>query len=188
MTLLDSKQVPIGWEAADFTLKDTEGNDVSPSDFADKKGLLIVFTCNHCPYAKAAWPLIIDLSKKYSDIAVIAINANNAKNYPDDSPRMMKRYKQEWGIPFPYLFDETQEAAKKYGARCTPDPYLFKMKDGAFKLYYHGRISDNRSFGSAQDKQESIESNLEDAMKTLRKNQPPPRHQPPSIGCSIKWK
>lgn len=178
-----SEQVPIGWEAKDFRLKDTDEKLYSPSDFKGKKGLLIIFSCNHCPYAKASWPLLIDLFNKFRDnIGFLAINPNDEITYPDDSFEAMKEKKVEWGITFPYLRDESQEVAKAYKAVCTPDPYLFKNDEGIWKLFYHGRINDNW-----QEPDQVKEKNLEDAFNLLLKGQDPPQTQPPSMGCSIKW-
>lgn len=184
MAVLESQTVPVGWEVADFQLKNTDEKTVSPKDFADKKGLLVVFTCNHCPYAKAAWPLLIDLYHRYKDeIAFVGVNPNDEERYPDDSFEEMKKKKVEWEIPFDYLRDETQEVAKTYKAQCTPDPYLFKNDGGVFKLFYHGRINDNW-----QDPQNIQERNLEDAASDLLSEKEPPVKQPSSMGCSIKWK
>jgi peroxiredoxin len=184
MALVQSEPLPIGWEAKDFFLKDTEGKQYSLKNFADKKGLLIVFTCNHCPYAVASWPLIIDLYLQFGkDIAFVAINPNDEINYPQDSFEQMKIKKIEWKIPFSYLRDETQEIAQAYQAQCTPDLYLFKNENQTFKLFYHGRINDNW-----QNPKEVKEKNLEDALNALISSQLPPEFQPPSMGCSIKWK
>lgn len=183
MTLVQSEPLPIGWVAKDFTLKGSEEKEYSLIDFADKKGLLIVFTCNHCPYAMASWPLIIDLYQQFGqDIGFAAINSNDAINYPEDSFEQMKIKKVEWKIPFPYLRDETQEIAQAYQAQCTPDLYLFKNENGAFKLFYHGRVNDNW-----QNPEQVTEKNLEEAINTLVNDQSPPESQPPSMGCSIKW-
>lgn len=184
MALTYSEPLAIGWEAEPFELPDTEEEIYSPSDFIGKQGLLIVFSCNHCPYARASWPLIVDLYKKYKDkIGFIAINPNDEITYPDDSFEQMKKKKVEWGIPFPYLRDETQEVARKYRAQCTPDPYLFRNQSAKFKLFYHGRINDNW-----QHPEQVKEKNLEDAINRLLKGQSPPQTQPPSMGCSIKWR
>lgn len=184
MALVESTQLPKGWEAKDFSLKDTDENLVSLKNFRDKKGLLLLFSCNHCPYAKAAWPLVIDLYHKYGNqVGFAAINSNDEINYPDDSFQEMKVKKVEWKIPFPYLRDETQEVAREYQAQCTPDPYLFKSDNGTFKLFYRGRINDNW-----QNPDQVTEKNLEDAIATLLKGASPPENQPPCMGCSIKWK
>lgn len=184
MALLNSYVLPMGWEAPSFTLLNTEEKKVSPSDFTDKKGLLVVFTCNHCPYAKASWPLLVELAEKYGrDIAFAAINPNDGSSHPEDSFEQMKEKKIEWNIPFDYLHDPTQKTAKEYQAQCTPDPYLFKNENGLWKLFYHGRINDNW-----QDADSVQERNLDDAMGALVSGQDSPQDQKPSMGCSIKWR
>lgn len=184
MALLNSHELPLNWEAPNFELLNTEGEKISLKNFQDKKGLLVVFTCNHCPYAKAAWPLTIELHQKFSnDIGFVAINPNDENTHPEDSFEVMKEKKIEWNIPFDYLRDETQEVARQYKAQCTPDIYLFKNENDTFKLFYHGRINDNW-----QDPSAVQERNLEDAMSALSKGKEPPQNQLPSMGCSIKWK
>lgn len=182
--VLYSEKLPLGWKAADFSLPDTEERMLSLADFSDKKGLLIVFTCNHCPYARASWPLMNDLHRRYSgQISFVAINPNDEIAYPEDSFSEMKQKKVEWGIPFPYLRDETQAVARAYNAQCTPDTYLFKKEPDDFGLFYHGRINDNW-----QNPAQVKEKNLERAIEALIRDQKPPQSQPPSMGCSIKWK
>lgn len=184
MALMNSHDLSIGWEAPDFLLKNTEEKTISPKNFQEKKGLLVVFTCNHCPYAKAAWPLLVDLHSKFSqDLGFVGVNSNDDQTYPEDSFEGMKEKKVEWEIPFDYVYDPTQETAQAYKAQCTPDPYLFKNEDGAWKLFYHGRINDNW-----QDPDGVTEKNLEDAMGDLLAGKESPKDQKPSMGCSIKWK
>lgn len=184
MALTASTQLPIGWKAKDFSLQGTDERTYSLKDFTHNKGLLVLFSCNHCPYARAAWPLIIDLFHKYGNkIGFVAINPNDELQYPDDSFDEMKIKKRKWNIPFPYLRDETQKAARSYQAKCTPDPYLFKNDSGTFTLFYRGRVNDNW-----QELTKVTERNLEDAINALLNAQVPPKNQPPSMGCSIKWK
>lgn len=186
MILLKSTQLPVGeWEAPEFELPGTDGKTYSLSDFSNSKGLVVVFTCNHCPYAKAAWPHFIALADEYKEqkIALVGINPNDEVNYPEDSFEQMKQRVQDWGINFPYLRDESQEVAKAYDAQCTPDVYLFKSKDNKFVLYYRGRITDNW-----QEPEKAEKQDLRDAIESLLANSPPPTDQIPSMGCSIKWK
>jgi len=181
---VESKTKNIGWQAADFDLPASQGGRTKLSDFTDKLGLLVLFSCNHCPYAKAAWPLVLDLHEKFGGkIAFVAVNPNDEKTYPEDSFEVMKEKVKEWNITFPYLHDEFQVVAKAYKAQCTPDPYLFKNNFGKFKLYYHGRINDNW-----QEPEKVKEKNLEQAIEALLEGSPASQYQPPSIGCSIKWK
>ncbi len=183
MVLTESTSLPLGWPAEDFELPDTEGKKRTLSEFINKKGLLITFTCNHCPYAQAAWSALIAIYKKYSDsIDCLAINPNDADNFPEDSYLNMQNKAKELNLPFPYLRDETQEIAMAYQAQCTPDLYLFKIDDRKPNLFYHGRINDNW-----KDSENVKEKNLESAINNLLNNEPPPENQPPSMGCSIKW-
>lgn len=182
MVLIQSQSLEIGkWQAPDFLLKGTDDQMHHLADSQSAKGIIVFFTCNHCPYAKASWPIMIDLANEYKNrgIKFVAINAN-APVHPDDSFEKMKEEVIERNIPFPYLVDSTQEIAQAYNAQCTPDIYVF---DENKKLYYHGRINDNW-----QNPGEVKEENLKDAIEALLKNDPPPQDQPPSMGCSIKWK
>lgn len=182
MALTESSKTPVGWGAPDFSLPGTDGEVYSLSSFADAKGLVVVFTCNHCPYAKASWPLLIELAASYKKkgVAFVAINPNDEVAYPEDNFATMQKRVAEWKINFPYLRDESQEVAKSYGAQCTPDIYLFDIDR---KLYYRGRINDNW-----QAPDEAEEHNLEDAIDSLLAGENPPEDQPASMGCSIKWK
>jgi len=185
MAVTFSESVPMGWQAVDFDLPSIQGDKVSLADFENKAGVLVVFTCNHCPYAQAAWPQLVELHGDYGDeIGVVAINANDDENEPEDSFENMQEVVDEFGVEFPYLRDETQEVAHEYGAACTPDAYLFRKVDGGgFELYYHGRINDNW-----QHPELVKERSLELAIESLINEEEPPEEQLPSMGCSIKWK
>jgi len=184
MALMYSEQLPLGTPAPDFALPGADGRTYSLETFKDKKGLLVIITCNHCPYAKAAWPLTIDLHKQFgAEVAFAAINPNDESAYPEDSLEVMKQKVGKWGIPFPYLRDALQEVARAYKAQCTPDLYLFKNDGGEFRLFYHGRINDNW-----KDLANVKEENLKDALARLVQGKAPPENQPSSMGCSIKWK
>lgn len=182
MALIESIDVPLGMEMPKFILKDPDGV-IQVSDYAvGKKGLLIVFTCNHCPYAKAVWQRFIRLGKyaMENEINVLAINPNINPKYPEDAPDEMRKKIAEWGIPFPYLIDDTQNVAKEFNAQCTPDIYLF---DANKKLVYHGRIDDNWQEESKVTKEE-----LKEAITNLAVGKPISSTQIPSMGCSIKWR
>lgn len=183
MALIESTNKPLGRQAPNFNLLWTDGDMYTLKDFVFKKGICIIFTCNHCPYAKAARAPLIELSYMYSSIAYVAINSNDGDAYPDDNYEQMKKYSMMYGIEFPYLHDTQQSVAHAYDAQCTPDIYLFKNEWGAFKLFYHGRINDNR-----QDPLAVTQKDLQDHCKLLMDDQPPHDVQYPSIGCSIKWK
>ena len=182
MALLESLSIPLGTKFSDFTIKDPQVKSYKGSEQFGKKGLLIIFTCNHCPYALAIWPRVIRLSEyaKGLDINTIAINPNINPNYPDDAPDKMIKKIKEWKIPFPYLVDETQEVAKTYKAQCTPDIYLFNNKK---ELVYHGRIDDNW-----QDESKVKKEELKIAITAFASGNPINSLQRPSMGCSIKWK
>lgn len=179
---VESFSVPIGSDIIPFDLPATDGNNYSVESFRDAKALVVIFSCNHCPYAKAAWPLLIKTADEFKDkgIAFVAINPNDENQYPEDSFDEMKKRTIEWKINFPYLRDETQKAARAYKAACTPDIYVY---DKDRKLYYHGRINDNW-----QNPQQVKSEGLKDSLNSLLAANPPPQPQHPSLGCSIKWK
>ncbi len=184
MSLQYSETMSVDTLAPMFSLPGADGQTYSLESFRDKKGLLVVITCNHCPYAKASWPLITDLHKQFGhEVAFVAINPNDATAYPDDSFEVMKQKVGEWQIPFPYLRDESQEVARAYRAQCTPDLYLFHKDKGEFRLFYHGRVNDNW-----QEPEKVTQENLKNALQALVGGNEPPSIQPPSMGCSIKWK
>ncbi len=182
MVLLESLQLPMGSNIIDFSLPATDGKTYSPSDFADKKALVIIFMCNHCPYVKAIIDRLIKLQTHYEDrgVQLIGINSNESENYPEDSFDNMKEWAKEIGINFVYLRDESQEVAKAYQAQCTPDIYVF---DQNRKLAYHGRLDDNW-----QDPENVQKRELREALDTILAGQSVSEEQDPSIGCSIKWK
>ena len=180
MALLESDQMEKGTPLPAFKLKDVDGKFVDSAELVSRPHLLIVFTCNHCPYAIASWPVLKDLHQRYRDqgLEIVAINPNNNPSYPEDGFDRMKPFAEKNDIRFPYLFDEDQSVAKTYGAVCTPDPYLFHQG----KLSYHGRINDNW-----QDPSAVKENSLELALLRDMGKGPGPEKVFPSMGCSIKW-
>jgi thiol-disulfide isomerase/thioredoxin len=158
-------------------LKNTDGKMYTPKNFSHAKVLVIIFTCNHCPYAQAVEKRLLEFHKKYAEknVQLVCINANDAENYPDDSFENMQKKK----YPFPYLYDETQTVAHTFQAQCTPDIYAYYEQ----KLAYHGRFDDNW-----QDQNAVTSHNLEEAVKALLADKKPSADQKPSMGCSIKWK
>ena len=144
MTLEQSeRELERGDAAPDFELPGTDGETHSLADFADHKALLVVFTCNHCPYAQAKFDTLNRLADDYDDIAVVGINPNNADEYPEDSFETMQELVEDGTIDYDaYLRDESQAVAQAYGAVCTPDPFLFERTDSGFELAYHGRLDD----------------------------------------------
>lgn len=176
--------LPLGTQAPDFALTDVvSGQFVSLSSLQDKKGLLVMFICRHCPFVKHVQQELAQLGKDYQDkdIAMVAISANDPQAYPADAPESLKEQVEELGFTFPYLFDETQQVAKAYTAACTPDFFLF---DKDRKLVYRGQLDDSRPDSNipvtGQDLRAAIDAVLSD--------QPVNPDQKPSIGCSIKWK
>jgi peroxiredoxin len=182
MALLESIKVALGTKMPDFVLRDPDGREYKSGDLYGERGLLVVFTCNHCPYAQAVWPRVIRLANyaRGMKVGVVAINPNINPEYPDDSPEMMKKMIQERRITFPYLVDDSQEVAMAFRAQCTPDIYLYN-KDRA--LVYHGRIDDNW-----KDEDSVIREELKEAMNKMVSGLPNNEKQYPSMGCSIKWR
>lgn len=182
MVRTQSTMLPLGTHAPNFSLPDTDGSTVSRDDFVDKRGLLVIFLCNHCPYVKH----IADGLKRLADdylpkgIAVVGVSSNDVASYPDDSPEKMKQEKLARGYAFPYLFDETQEVARAYHAACTPDFFLF---DGSHRLVYRGQMDDSRPSNGKP----VTGNDLREALDRLLAGEPPLEHQTPSLGCNIKW-
>ncbi|MGI0077205.1 MAG: thioredoxin family protein [Nitrosopumilaceae archaeon] len=182
MVLLESQiKLKTRDHAPNFKLLGIDGKKHSLNDYKDYEGLLVIFMCNHCPYVKAKIKAINEVHEKFKDkIAVVGINSNDPINYPDDSFENMKIIAKEKGIKFDYLVDETQEIAQKYGAICTPDPFLF---DKEKRLIFHGRI-DNAMKPEDTATEKTMINNIEKFLlgEKIKKD------FDPSIGCSIKWK
>lgn len=170
------------WLAPDFNLIGVDQKKYSLDSVKGKNGTLIMFICNHCPYVIHYHGEIVKLSIDYNQkINMVAISSNDIIEYPQDSPERMKELWNSLNLSFPYLFDETQQIAKKYKAECTPEFYLFNHQN---KLEYRGRM-DETSPGS--DKLPSGKD-LRMAIDNLLSNQPICKEQLPSMGCNIKWK
>lgn len=182
MALMQSKMVPLGTEAYDFSLTGTEGKLWTLASFKDRKALVIIFMCNHCPYVKAVLDRLIAIQNDYAGkgVQLVGINPNDEVAYPDDSMQKMKQLVADKGVPFPYLRDESQQVAHRYDAVCTPDIYVYGPER---KLLYRGRIDDNW-----QDESKVIRRDLRDALDAILDGRPLPEEQVPSMGCSIKWK
>lgn len=185
MTLTASsyKLLHKGSPAPEFKLEGVDGKIHSLAEFKGKKGILIIFMCNHCPYVVPKMDYFVQLQEKYGSkgIQIIGINANDTVNYPEDSFEKMKDYAKKFKFNFPYLIDKTQKTARSYGAECTPDPFLF---DGDFKMVYHGRFDE--AHGKAHSEGKTAE--IEDAIIQLLKGEDVTVQPLPSMGCSIKWK
>lgn len=181
MALTASTMLSLGTQAPDFALENIDGAVVRLSDFFDRRAMLVMFICNHCPYVKHVWRELIRLGNDYQpkNVGIVAIMSNDAVNYPDDSPRNMQELGRE--LPFAYLYDATQEAAKAYRAACTPDFYVF---DGRRKLVYRGQLDDSRPGSNVPVSGSDVRAAL-DAVLT---GSAPATRQEPSLGCNIKWK
>ncbi len=183
MALTPSHSIALGSPAFDFELLDTQSNTLKNLEtLKGDKGTVILFICNHCPFVIHINSTLVALANTYQakGINFIAISSNNAIAYPQDGPDMMTKLAQQEGYPFPYLYDETQEIARAYGATCTPDIYLY---DEGLQLAYHGQLDDSRPGNN----KECDGADLSNAMENLLANKPT-ENQRPSIGCSIKWK
>ena len=183
MAAVPSTMLPLGTSVPDFRLPDAvTGRDVSPADFADAKALLVMFICNHCPYVQHVMPELGKVARDYGDdgLAVIAINSNDLKAFPQDAPPAMKQLAEDQAWTFPFLMDESQAAAKAFRAACTPDFYLF---DKRRRLVYRGQLDDSRPKSdvpvTGRDLRAAIEATL--GGKEVSSD------QKASMGCNIKW-
>jgi peroxiredoxin len=171
-----------GWKAPDFSLPATDGRRYALSDVRGPNGLLLMFICNHCPYVKAVRNRIIRDCRELAShgIGCVAISSNDAADYPEDSFDNMKEVAKQFGYPFPYLYDETQEVARAYAAVCTPDFFGFNK---ALELQYRGRLDASRTSPVPDARRELFE-----AMLDISRTGKGPAEQTASMGCSIKWK
>lgn len=181
MVLLKSNSGEIDSPLIDFSLPSTDGITYSPDNFSDKKVLIIIFMCNHCPYVKAVIDRLVRFQEKYapSGVQLIGINPNDTSAYPEDSFENMVLFAEERKMNFPYLQDASQGTAKAYDAVCTPDIYVFNENR---KLKYRGRFDDNW-----QDESSVKEKDLEKAVNYILQNKDIDFKIFPSLGCSIKW-
>lgn len=179
-----SNMLALGTKAPDFDLPDVLGGErFSLSSFADKKALLIMFICRHCPYVVYVQEELATIGRDYAskDIGILAISANDAEAYPDDAPQSLKNWAGEIGLSFPLCYDESQDVAKSYTAACTPDFFLF---GAGRQLVYRGQLDDSRP-----NKGKAITgSDLRGAIDALLDDRPLSQDQKPSLGCNIKWK
>lgn len=176
----------VGDTARDFKLKNVDGKMLSMADFKDAKGFIVTFTCNSCPYAIAYEDRLIELHNKYAPkgYPVIAINPNDVKVSPKDSYKLMQARAKDKNFPFPYVYDETQEITKAYGATRTPHLYVVqKQKDGSLKVAYIGTIDDNYKDASQVQKKYAAEA-LDELVAGKQVSQPNTK----AIGCTIKWR
>ena len=182
MVLTKTPICNFGEKPHSFELKDVSEKTYNFKDLVGEKGTLIMFICNHCPYVKAVIKdIVYDANKlKNLNINTIAVMSNDTKNYPDDSFENMIKFSKINKFNFPYLLDETQEIAKKYGAVCTPDFFGY---NGNLELQYRGRIRELKDLKPVS----TGESDLFNAMKMIAETGKGPQKQIPSMGCNIKW-
>jgi peroxiredoxin len=171
-----------GWKAQDFQLLATDGKRYALGDIRGENGTLIVFICNHCPYVRSVIDRIVRDAAELANYGVrtAAISSNDTVAYPADSFENMKIFATEHRFAFPYLFDETQDVARAYGAVCTPDFFGFNADLG---LQYRGRLD-----ASGKNAVPGARRELFEAMTQIAETGIGPAEQTPSIGCSIKWK
>lgn len=185
MVLTKSTMMPLGTKAPDFSLPDViSGKTVSLNDFKDKKALLVMFICRHCPYVKHVEKEITRIGADFADkdIGIVAISSNDPDYDSDDRPESLKQQAQSLSFTFPYLFDERQDVAKAYTAACTPDFFLFDAKR---KLVYRGQLDDSRP---EKVWVKVTGKDLRSAVNAVLSDKPVSTDQKPSIGCNIKWK
>ena len=183
MVLTPSTMLPLGTKAPDFSLPNIDGKAVSLADFKNAPALLVIFMCNHCPYVKHVADGLALLAKEYQSkgAGVVGISSNYVGTHPADSPEQMVHEAEARGYTFPYLYDETQTAAKAYRAACTPDFYVFDKEQ---RLVYRGQMDSSRP-GNGMP---VTGADLRGALDAVLAGRPVSERQTPSIGCNIKWK
>ena len=182
MALAHSQGMPVGTPAPDFSLPATDGQTYSLASFADARVLVVVFTCNHCPYARAVEERLVAFQGELAQqgVRLVAISSNDAKSYPADSFEAMGERARDKGFNFPYLYDESQAVARAYDAACTPDFFVFGPER---RLVYNGRFDDNW-----QDASRVTRRDLASAVECALRGDPVGFEVVPSMGCSIKWR
>ena len=179
----DTPICDFGWKAPSFTLPGVDGKTYSLADLRGPNGTLVMFICNHCPYVKAVIDRAVRDVNQLRELGVnaVAISSNDVAHYPDDSFANMKRFAAAHAFTFPYLYDESQDIARAYGAACTPDFFGF---NAGLELQYRGRLDASRKEAASPD----VRRDLFEAMKLVAESGCGPKEQIPSMGCSIKWK
>jgi len=177
-----SKGMPVGTSAPAFSLAGVDGRSYSLDAFREAKLLVVIFTCNHCPYARALEQRFVEIQRDYADrgVRLVAISSNDVVSYPQDGFDEMRKHAQQHGWNFPYLHDETQDVARAYDAACTPDIFVF---DAERKLRYNGRCDDNW-----REEDKVTRQDLRRALDRLLAGQAVDFDVHPALGCSIKWR
>lgn len=178
-----STMLDLGTKAPNFALPDTvSGKTISLDTFAEKKGLLVMFICQHCPFVQHIQQELARIGQDYMEqgLGIVAISSNSVETHPDDAPEKLKAMAEEQRFNFPFCYDETQEVAKAYTAACTPDFFLF---DSSRALVYRGQLDDSRPGND----QPVNGKDLRAAIEKILADEPITPDQKPSIGCNIKW-
>jgi len=184
MARTESSMLPLGTPAPDFTLPNVVTNQkLTARNAAGPKGLLVMFICRHCPFVKHVQQALAQLGRDYDGkgVGIVAISSNDAADYAEDAPESLAEQARQAGFNFPYLYDETQQAARAYSATCTPDFFLF---DSGLHLVYRGQFDASRPGNDVP----VTGSDLRAALDAVIAGQPVNPDQRPSIGCNIKWK
>jgi peroxiredoxin len=184
MAKTESTMLPLGIPAPEFQLTDiTSGRTISLATFAGAKALLVMFICRHCPYVKHVQAQLAQIGRDYlnQSVGIVAISSNDAVAYPDDSPEGLRRQAAELGFTFAYCYDETQDVARAFHAVCTPEFYLFNSER---KLVYRGQLDESRRHTAIPITGAYVRAALDAVLSGTDVD----ADQPPSIGCSIKWR
>jgi peroxiredoxin len=178
-----STTLSLGTRAPSFRLPDPHGKVVASDEFSGAPALLVAFICNHCPFVKHIQSSFTAMAKEYQarGSAIVAISSNDAVSFPEDGPEKMADEIQAAGYTFPYLYDESQDVARAYGAVCTPDLFLFDRQQ---RLVYRGQFDGSRPKNDVP----VTGADLRAAFDAVLEGRLVPGDQNPSVGCSIKWK
>jgi peroxiredoxin len=173
--------VALGGQAPSFDLPGVDGHNHSLADYSDAEALVLIQSCNHCPYVQAWEDRMSAIARDFADrgVRVVAVNSNDAEHYPADSFAEMRSRAAARGFAFDYLYDEPQTVAEALGAERTPEVFLF---DRDRRLVYHGAIDDNRDEGAV------TQQYLRDALEAVLSGEEPPVGETPALGCTVKWK
>lgn len=171
----------LGTEAPSFDLPGVDGRNHSLDDYADADVLVLIQSCNHCPYVQAWEGRMVDLQRELGDrgVRIVAVNSNDAESYPEDSLDEMRIRAEGQGFNFDYLYDEPQTVARQLGAERTPEVFVFDKKR---RLRYHGAIDDSR------DESAVTQRYLRDALEAVLSGRDPEVTETPAVGCSVKWR